>query len=74
MENSARSLLQDITTILNRPVFSLEEEVVIMELINSKVNKLVEDRVYSYKMETENLTNFINFQLEEGADFYNILF
>ena len=70
----AKTILKDIAVVLNRPLLSLEEEAVIVELIDTKINKLVESEVYAYKMETENLTNFINFQLEEGAEFHNILF
>jgi hypothetical protein len=74
MDKFAEGILSDITTILGRPVFTNDEEAVISDLINVKVNKLVDESVQPHKYEVENLTNFINFQLEEGADFHDITF
>ena len=74
MGKLAESILKDIQEVLNRPVFSPTEQEVLVGLINTKITKAIEAEVHPYRMETENLTNFVTFQLEEGASYHDILF
>ncbi len=74
MGKIGRVILQDITNLLNRPVFSSEEEAILVDLIDRKVSYAIDLETHVYKRENENLASFIDNQLEDGADYIDILF